>query len=213
MPPQLGGKENIRNAVTVLACSLFFLAVLGEVSWEFDMTDPVLDAATAKFEAAYAEMRRWEDFIRMYSELAPQVVVTSNVEKRVEQIKRSAQHGKPIQSVMTTSLGALAQTEALSMQILTENGSPMNTRDLLRALEGRGYSVGGKSPIATLSARLSRSTGLVNTRPQGWWMRNAESAGDEFPAEGASPAFAERQAEYLTEPQAQGREAGPGGGT
>ena len=177
------------------------------------MPDPVLDAATAKFEAAYAEIRRWEDFIRMYSELAPQARASLNVEKPVEQIKRSIQREKTNPSVTSASSGALAQTEALSMQILTENGGPMITRDLLRALEGRGYSVGGKSPIATLSARLSRSSGLVNTRPHGWWMRTEELAGDEFPVDGTSPAFAERQAGYLTEPQAQGREAGPGGGT
>lgn len=73
-------------------------------------------------------------------------------------------HVKPrrTSSVMNPTRVAVAE-------LLEEAGGPLETRDLLPKVRERGIDVGGKDPVATLSARLSNSDQFKNRRGVGWW--------------------------------------------
>ncbi|MGQ0564688.1 MAG: hypothetical protein ACT4OK_06415 [Gemmobacter sp.] len=160
--------------------------------------DSVLLAAMAKRDSLLADAQRWDDFIRMYGEVAGGVIQDA----APRQLKSASRQ------VAVT--GALAETETYVVSILASTGKPLNTRELLHALAAQGYKVGGKEPVSTLSARLSRAPKLQNISGKGWWIK--ELTGDANPVKETPPAMSERQVDHLTEPQAQGREAGPGGG-
>ncbi len=54
-------------------------------------------------------------------------------------------------------------------QILSEEGRPLPTREIVKRLETRGLAVGGKNNVATLSAALSHSPHFRTLgRTQGW---------------------------------------------
>jgi hypothetical protein len=64
--------------------------------------------------------------------------------------------------------GAGAETVAAALEIVRDSG-PQHTRDLLPLITSRGIHVGGKSPIATLSARLSSGGKGIIEIAQGRW--------------------------------------------
>ena len=163
-------------------------------------TDSIIARATAKRDAALAEAKRWDEWICMYVEVAEAKHVPQHVINGVAGATRRA----PVS-------GALAETEAAVVAILTATGHPMPTRDLQPALAERGIEIGGKDPISTLSARLSRAPQLVNIRQRGWWIK--ERADDADPGEGTSSALFEHRNEVPVEPPSGPVEPEAGGGT
>lgn len=154
--------------------------------------------ALADRDAASADFDRWDGFIRMYSEIlggGTQLAVAA----RSSGVGRSSTRGK------------LSVTEDAVISVLEEAGSPLHTRELLDKLLARGVEVGGKDPASTLSARLSRSSKLLNNRLKGWWIR--ELADDVVPEAGESSANSWNPHLHEGSSSAKGREAGPGGGT
>jgi hypothetical protein len=138
------------------------------------MSNPILANAIARRDAAAVEVRRWDDFIRMYGEL------TGSSPK----MQSAAPHrtARP-----TASGGALATTAEAAIAVISEAGRPLPTPELRVALEARGIEIGGKDPLATLSARLSRASEIVNIRQKGWWIREkADDAETEKAASSAS---------------------------
>ena len=138
------------------------------------MSDSVLEAAKAKRDAALAEARRWSDFIKMYSE------VTGPAQDG--QVTPRGESPRPTQAAG----GALAETEARVIAIVSRYQRPMPTRELLEALAAEDFLVGGQDPLSTLSARLSRAPKLTNIRGRGWWF--SETAGDNQVLQPVSPA-------------------------
>jgi len=78
----------------------------------------------------------------------------------------------PSRKYQKTSRGRINPTREAVAKILEENGGPLQTRDLLPRLRARGVEVGGKDPVATLSARLSNSDDFRIDRAVGWWFSN-----------------------------------------
>ena len=74
----------------------------------------------------------------------------------------------------------MAPTRDAARSILEEVGKPIETRDLLPLIRERGVEVGGKDPVATLSARLSNSSEFVVRRGVGWWFSDQSFPGEEF---------------------------------
>lgn len=76
------------------------------------------------------------------------------------------------------SAPAMSPTREAVLAILKERGAPIETRDLLPLVRERGVQVGGKDPIATLSARLSNSDEFKTRRGVGWWFSGQPYPGD-----------------------------------
>ncbi len=144
--------------------------------------DDVLKNAQLKRDAALAEARRWDDFIRMYSEL--QGSVRNIGEQRrmpgMTALANSGNANEPPKVPKTgSSGGTMQETEARALEIISGLGRPVPTRELLDELRKRGLEIGGKDPASTLSARLSRAPKLENVRPHGWRER-IKADGDVF---------------------------------
>lgn len=94
------------------------------------------------------------------------------------------------------------------------DGYPTKTAHILDKLSAKGISVPGTNPKNNLSAMLSNSDLFVSHGRVGWTLAENETAADENSSDEVSAA-AEQDAwaGYPSEPPAQGREAGPGGGT
>jgi hypothetical protein len=92
------------------------------------------------------------------------------------------------------------------VEILRGNGAPLRTAQLMPLIEQRGIHFAGNAPQNILSSLLSRSSDVVSKGGHiGWALKEWDSAGDDSSWRDTSPADAQ--------PEAQGREAGPGGGT
>jgi hypothetical protein len=166
------------------------------------MADPILQNALARRDAALAEARRWDDFIHMYGELK----------------SGQAQHAEG-KSVLPTRLlspapaptGTISDTEREAANVIRELQRPVSTRDLLTMLMQRGIEVGGKDPLSTLSARLSRAPTLANKRGEGWIMR--DWADGNVPVTGAPSAQEFNQGDAPKAPHSGPVEPAAGGGT
>lgn len=62
----------------------------------------------------------------------------------------------------------VSMTETVAATIIRETGRPVPSVEMLRLLTERGVSVGGKVPLSTLAARLSRAQSLQFERGLGW---------------------------------------------
>lgn len=118
------------------------------------------------------EEKRWDEFLRMYGEVAPRSAIDAGEVTRAIRNEHATMYSKPRESG-----GALAATELAAVEILTRVGRPIPTRELHDLLTEFGIEIGGQDPISTLSARLSRAPKLLNIRSKGWWIRG-ESGGD-----------------------------------
>lgn len=148
--------------------------------------DSVLANAIARRDAAQAEAQRWDDFIRMFSELQ----VGSHDTLRPSPPSTPSAAGRSARDA-----GAMSRTEEVASEIIAQLGRPVPTRELLNALLERGVDVGGKDPASTLSARLSRAPTLHNIRQRGWWIR--ERTDDAYPHKDTSPARQPHQGDLM----------------
>lgn len=109
--------------------------------------------AKARRQELLDEVEKLDVMIDLASMLAGQ---TARDTKPVLQKRSSA--GTPTREAVTA--------------ILRERGKPCETRELLPMIRARGVEVGGKDPIATLSARLSNAPEFQVHRGIGWWFAN-----------------------------------------
>lgn len=94
----------------------------------------------------------------------------------------------------------------LFLRSLRYAGQPLRTVQLMPLIEQRGIHFAGNAPQNILSSLLSRSPDVVSKGGHiGWALKEWDSAGDAM-REGVTPPAD-------VQPEAQGREAGPGGGT
>lgn len=79
--------------------------------------------------------------------------------------------------------GVGAETARVAAKIIREASRPIATRDLLPLVEAHGIEIGGKDPVATLSARLGndakRDDGNLRLRAGKWhlleWISDADN--------------------------------------
>ena len=97
----------------------------------------------------------------------------AQLEKLIASAKELSKMAHPAQTAADTRRPKRATTSNLTRiitrEILTKRGTPMKTVELLPLLRDRGVEVGGKDPIATLSARLSNTDEFESNRKEGWW--------------------------------------------
>jgi hypothetical protein len=152
--------------------------------------------AISRRDQALAEANRWEKFLAMLDELEGAVAPS-----------QPQSPARPITPNPPAQTGILDATERAAIQIITKAGRPVPTRDLLVGLDELGIRIGGKEPLSTLSARLSRATGLENVRPYGWQLRSQAASIDEA----AGSLFTEEPA--ASDPNPNDADAARGGGT
>src|SRR5690242_8845432 len=127
------------------------------------MADDIIMRARQRRERLLAEVARIDDFLAMAAEL----------EREDNQPKTSA--SKPRQSARR---GVGIETVEAAAEILRDRG-PLSTRDLVPMIEARGIEIGGKSNIATLSARLSGGKGVIELIAGKWRLvENGEMSGE-----------------------------------
>lgn len=159
--------------------------------------DPILRDAINRRDAAAAEAARWTDFVRMYEELRGAGPTPPAPASSTGLGERQASLPQP-------SGGKLNETATLAATVIRELGRPIPTRALLAELTKRGLQVGGADAVATLSARLSRSSLVENRKPFGWVLSEQPAEKDdaagqgrksEEPAASETPNDAERRGE------------------
>lgn len=114
--------------------------------------DSILSEAMIKRASAVAEVERWTVFIEMYRQLKGG--------GQVDETPGAGQRGS-----------TLAETEEAALAAIRRNDRPMKTEELLTALSEAGVEIGGKNPLGTLSARLSRIESLESDRRLGWRLK------------------------------------------
>lgn len=144
-------------------------------------TDPILQRAQERRDAALREAREWEAFIERYHDLRMDEAPSTPV---IRTDPTAAPRYIPALS------GRISETERVAAEIIKERGRPVPTREILIELERRGVEVGGKEPFSTLSTRLSRASTIIGTRGIGWSLKEEvrqtnEAAG---PSQGEEPA-------------------------
>jgi hypothetical protein len=150
------------------------------------MAMDIIIKAKERRDRLAAEIARLDIFLAMAAELSGDEGHTPRAERTVRATRRGA------------SRGIGAETVAAAIGIVRDRG-PQPTRDLLPMIKALGINVGGKSEIATLSARLSTSGKGTIEMAAGRW-REAEQ--DKAPGPGLAP-----EREESADPSVEGRSA------
>lgn len=127
----------------------------------------IIGRASQRRDQLKAELARIESFLATAYELQQELSGSAASKTSMTDIDKA---DLPARRTMAAR-GSGAQTLDAVVQILRERGMPMSTRDLLPSVLARGIEVGGKDPIATLSARIS-SKGIVRLNHGKWWLVN-----------------------------------------
>ncbi len=136
----------------------------------------IIQQAQAKRELLQRELTRIEAFLATAFELQQEFGRPAP--------KAMSDAGKadaPKARMRSAATGSGSETLRAVIEILQAKGEPMATRDLLPLVQAKGIEVGGKSPLATLSARIS-SKGPITVNGGRWWFTeasDAEASGDE----------------------------------
>ena len=90
-------------------------------------------------------------------------------------------------------------------EFLRDREYPTPTREIMAMLDRSGIRIGGTNPQNSVSSLMSKAPEILSRGRSGWVLKNTNSAGGVLPGSVSPPAD--------EQPGAQGREAGPGGGT
>jgi hypothetical protein len=154
--------------------SWFLIGLPGNDREEDAMAVDLISRARERRERLLAELGRIDAFLAMANELAQEFG------ERPTPL-RAQFTDAPRRSTKRRNLGS--ETVAAAIEIIRDRGHSLPTRDLVPLISARGIEIGGKSPIATLSARLSAAKGstldLINGK---WCLIN----GDGMPRAGVS---------------------------
>lgn len=85
--------------------------------------------------------------------------------------ERGAVNARPRRATRAPST-TTTRIKALLADRLRGGASPTPTRDLLQFLDSEGIDVGGKNPVATLSALLSHASEFEVVGRQGWILKS-----------------------------------------
>jgi hypothetical protein len=163
-----------------------FLSLLDQ---EIEAQERVLEA-----HPAYVKLKALRAARALYAGSDQHPPVVARQPDAVERRRPAPSAGKSLDAVSAV------------IEILRETGAPLRTMQLMPLIEQRGIHFAGNAPQNILSSLLSRSPDVVSKGGHvGWALTEWDSAGGDKPGGSAPPAD--------VQPEAQGREAGPGGGT
>jgi hypothetical protein len=139
---------------------------------------------------AYAKLKALRATRELYANVTPQRPGISGVQRS----RNAALSGKSLDAVSAV------------IEILRDEGRAMRTAELMPLVNDRGITFSGNAPQNVLSSLLSRSSDVVSMGGHiGWALKEWDTAGSAEVGANTLPAD--------DQPEAQGREAGPGGGT
>lgn len=124
----------------------------------------IIQQAQAKRESLQRELARIEAFLATAYELQQEMDQSGRPDPVSDAVKADA----PIQKLRAPNSGSGSATLQAVVEVLKEQGRPLAIRELLPLVLAKGIEVGGKSPLATLSARISQK-GVVEVREGQWW--------------------------------------------
>lgn len=124
----------------------------------------IIQQAQAKREALQRDLARIEAFLATAYELQQEL----GQPVRHNPASDSAKADAPAKRKVSAPTGSGSETVRAVVDILRERGRPLSTRELLPLVQAKGIEVGGKSPLATLSARISQK-GKVEVINGLWW--------------------------------------------
>jgi hypothetical protein len=169
-------------------CKICMLVVLCRV-WGNAVAVDIILRAKERRARLVAELARLDAFLAMAEDLARDEDLSRQTDRTAKGSRQMARRG------------AGADTVAAAVEILRDCGHPLPTRELLPMIVNRGIEVGGKSPIATLSARLSGAKGVLQMSAGRWSLiEHSEALGPEASPEreeSAHPLSTERSADSL----------------
>jgi hypothetical protein len=117
----------------------------------------VVTKAKQRREQLVAELARLDTYLAVHAELTEDEDRAARPERTASSVRAAAKRG---------GIGAETVDAALG---IVRNRGPQLTRDLLPMIKALGIQIGGKSEIATLSARLSSSGKGVVEMVDGKW--------------------------------------------
>jgi hypothetical protein len=130
--------------------------------------------AQQKRDQLRAELARIEAFLATAFELEQELSASGTTQMLMTD---AAKADAPERKISRSRGGAGADTLRAVTEILEERGQSMSTRDLLPLVRAKGVEVGGKDPVATLSARISQK-GVVELVAGRWALiHNDEGSG------------------------------------
>jgi hypothetical protein len=121
--------------------------------------DDLITRAQEKRDWHLAQAAKFEAFLATYFDLEHDLKSKLPVETKTDAEKADAP--KYQRQAMRPMSGIGADTINAAEDIVRQLG-PLSTRDLLPHVLARGIDVGGRDPVATLSARLSGRGDLLN---------------------------------------------------
>lgn len=126
----------------------------------------IIQQAQAKREQLQRELSRIEAFLATAFELQQEFGRPTG-----QAVSDAAKADAPARRMRSAATGSGSETLQAVIDILNARGEPMATRELLPLVQAKGIEVGGKSPLATLSARIS-SKGPIAVKNGKWWFIN-----------------------------------------
>lgn len=159
------------------ACGCLMTMLLG-ISVRGEQSMNIIQQAQAKREVLQRELARIEAFLATAYELQQELGGKSAVPVMSDAAKADA----PVGRSRAAPTGSGTETLKAVVDILRERGRPMSTRDLLPLVQAKGIQVGGKSPLATLSARISQK-GVVAVNGGVWWFIDDKPNSDGSPSD------------------------------
>lgn len=130
----------------------------------------IISHAMAKREKLRSELEKIDSFLATAFELEQEAGgVDATTEKKTLPAPEAAAPAPRKFIVRLPGTGLVSATANAAGAILRERGVAMSTRELLPLIRAKGIEVGGKDPLATLSARLSNSNKVKLTSGK-WWL-------------------------------------------
>lgn len=130
----------------------------------------IIQHAQERRDALRSELSRIEQFLATAFELQHEIAKGTPRDTRTDAEKADA----PVRKRTMAPAGSGSATVQAVASILAVRG-PLTTREMLPLVQAQGIEVGGKDPLATLSARIS-GKGKFQTRDGKWHLIRASGA-------------------------------------
>jgi len=128
-------------------------------------------ARLAEIEAVLNDHQAWQRKVARVLGVAVQDIDDFGIHSASKTGVGSPDLGAPIRKKRDT----VRHFENVVRDILTKAKTPLDRTRLLEEVVAAGVEVGGKDPLNTLGARLTRMSDVGNLRGQGYYLRSREA--------------------------------------